>query len=207
MVMIDCLLPNGPPERQPVIVAARRTAIGRAFGQFSSLAPSDLLSVLIEAIASEVAIDVDEVDDVIVGNAAGGGGNVARLAALQAGLPLSVPGVTVDRQCGSGLEAVILAARSVASGAGDLFLEVSKASAAPPGVSSVPGGRARCRAFMDGPSSLPIRSGIRRWERRPRMLPRLLALPASGKINLRCAVIIWPSPPWTRETSRLRSFR
>jgi acetyl-CoA C-acetyltransferase len=62
------------------------------------------------------------IDDVILGNAAGGGGNIARLAALAAGLPINVPGVTVDRQCGSGLEAIIMASRMVQSGAGACFL-------------------------------------------------------------------------------------
>ena len=60
--------------------------------------------------------------DVVIGNAVGGGGNVARLAALEAGLPVTVPGVTVDRQCGSGLDAIVLASRLVAAGGGGLYL-------------------------------------------------------------------------------------
>jgi acetyl-CoA C-acetyltransferase len=59
---------------------------------------------------------------VVIGNAVGGGGNVARLALLEAGLPASVPGVTVDRQCGSGLDAVVLASRLVAAGGSPVFL-------------------------------------------------------------------------------------
>ena len=62
------------------------------------------------------------VTDVVIGNAVGGGGNVARLAALEAGLPVSVPGVTVDRQCGSGLDAIVLAARLVAAGGNGVYL-------------------------------------------------------------------------------------
>ncbi len=60
--------------------------------------------------------------DVIIGNAVGGGGNVARLALLEAGLPVSVPGLTVDRQCGSGLDAIVLAARLVAAGGNAVYL-------------------------------------------------------------------------------------
>jgi acetyl-CoA C-acetyltransferase len=59
-----------------------------------------------------------EVADVVIGNAVGAGGNVARLAALEAGLPVTVPGLTVDRQCGSGLDAIVLASRLVAAGGG-----------------------------------------------------------------------------------------
>ena len=64
----------------------------------------------------------ESVTDVVIGNAVGGGGNVARLAALEAGLPVTVPGVTVDRQCGSGLDAIVLASRLVAAGGGGLYL-------------------------------------------------------------------------------------
>ncbi len=64
----------------------------------------------------------EDVTDVVIGNAVGGGGNVARLAALEAGLPVTVPGVTVDRQCGSGLDAIVLASRLVAAGGGGLYL-------------------------------------------------------------------------------------
>jgi acetyl-CoA C-acetyltransferase len=116
-----------------VIVAARRTAIGRAGGIFAETDAAALLSPVIRAILDETAIDPASIDEVVVGNAAGGGGNVARLAALSAGLPVEVPGVTVDRQCGAGLEAIVLAARLVASGAGDIYLAggVESVSTAP----------------------------------------------------------------------------
>jgi acetyl-CoA C-acetyltransferase len=73
------------------------------------------------------------VTDVVIGNAVGGGGNVARLALLEAGLPVSVPGLTVDRQCGSGLDAIVLAAGLVAAGGGPLYLAggVESTSTAP----------------------------------------------------------------------------
>jgi acetyl-CoA C-acetyltransferase len=122
-----------PEDRQPVVVAARRTAIGRAGGVFARVDAAALLSTVLADVVGEAWIDAADVDDVIVGNAAGGGGNVARLAALSAGLPLEVPGVSVDRQCGSGLEAIVLAARLVAAGAGDLYLAggVESVSTAP----------------------------------------------------------------------------
>ena len=69
--------------------------------------------------------------DVIVGNAVGGGGNVARFAALQAGLPVTVPGITVDRQCGSGLDAIVLASRLVAAGGNGCFLPAALKASVP----------------------------------------------------------------------------
>ncbi|MGX9351845.1 thiolase family protein [Shimia sp. W99] len=111
-----------PPDRQPVIIAARRSAIGRAGGMFSGLEIEDITAPVLRAVIEDAGIGANEIDDVILGNAAGPGGNVARLSLLQAGFPTDIPGVTVDRQCGSGLEAVILACRLIQSGAGDVFL-------------------------------------------------------------------------------------
>ncbi|MBX5185605.1 thiolase family protein [Rhizobium sp. NZLR5] len=118
---------------QPVVVAAYRTPIGRAFGSLSTVAAEDLLAPIIRRILSETAIAPDVIDDVLVGNAAGGGGNIARLAALAAGLPMAVPGLTIDRQCGSGLEAIIMAARLIQAKAGCCFLAggVESVSTAP----------------------------------------------------------------------------
>jgi acetyl-CoA C-acetyltransferase len=78
-------------------------------------------------------MEPDAVTDVVIGNAVGAGGNVARLALLEAGLPVSVPGLTVDRQCGSGLDAIVLAAGLVAAGGNPLFLAggVESTSTAP----------------------------------------------------------------------------
>ncbi|WP_435925593.1 thiolase family protein [Paenibacillus sp. DYY-L-2] len=107
---------------EAVIVMAKRTPIGRAGGALSLLEPEDLLAPLIRHIVKEINLQPDIIDDVIIGNVVGPGGNIARLAALEAGLPVTVPGVTVDRQCGSGLEAVNLAARLIQSGAGEVYL-------------------------------------------------------------------------------------
>jgi acetyl-CoA C-acetyltransferase len=111
-----------PPERQPVIIAALRTPICRANGQLKRLRAHELLAPVINALLAQTGTAPSEVADVVIGNAVGGGGNVARLAALDAGLPVTVPGLTVDRQCGSGLDAIVLASRLVAAGGGGVYL-------------------------------------------------------------------------------------
>lgn len=118
---------------QPVIVAARRTPVGRAYGVFDSVPMAALLAPLFERIMAVLPAGFTAIDEVIIGNATGGGGNIARLASLTAGLPLSVPAVTVDRQCGSGLEAVINACRLVQARAGECYLAggVESVSTAP----------------------------------------------------------------------------
>lgn len=108
--------------RQPVIIAALRSPICRANGQLKHMRAADLLAPVLASLLSTSGVSPADVEDVIIGNAVGGGGNVARFAALQAGLPISVPGMTVDRQCGSGLDAIALASRLVAAGGDPLFL-------------------------------------------------------------------------------------
>jgi len=110
------------PDRQPVIVGAFRTPVGRAFGTLEALEPQDLVVPLIRHAMKQIGGHSPAIDDVILGNATAGGGNIARLASLASGLPVTVPGVTVDRQCGSGLEAIILASRMVQAGAGECYL-------------------------------------------------------------------------------------
>lgn len=106
----------------PVVVYAKRTPIGKMGGVFRNVEPQDLIAPLIKDAVSQCRVDANQIDEVILGNVVGPGGNLARLAALTAGLPLHVPGVTVDRQCGAGLEAIILACRMVQAGAGDIYL-------------------------------------------------------------------------------------
>ena len=108
-----------------VIVDALRTPIGRYGGALSSVRPDDLAARVVEAAVERNGLPVDAIDDVVMGNANGAGEenrNVARMAALLAGLPVEVPGATVNRLCASGLEAVNQAARAVRSGEGDLLL-------------------------------------------------------------------------------------
>lgn len=120
-------------EHQPVIVEAYRTPIGKAYGMFANVSMEQLLAPLFDKILSGDRIDPCQIDEVIIGNATGGGGNIARLAALYAGLPDAVPAVTLDRQCGSGLEAVIHACRLVQAGAGECYIAggVESVSTAP----------------------------------------------------------------------------
>ena len=110
------------PTRIPVVAAAFRTPVGRVNGALAAIEPASLAVPLIRHILAETGLAPADINDVILGNAANSAGNLARLAALEAGLPVSVPGMTVDRQCGSGLEAITLAARLVSSGAGRFYL-------------------------------------------------------------------------------------
>ncbi|MCQ9181800.1 acetyl-CoA C-acyltransferase [Streptomyces sp. IBSBF 2953] len=106
--------------RTVYVVDAVRTPIGRYDGALASVRPDDLAAHAIrELLARTPALDAAQVDDVYFGNANGAGEenrNVGRMGALLAGLPTSVPGVTVNRLCASGLEAVIQAARAIAVG-------------------------------------------------------------------------------------------
>lgn len=119
--------------REAVIVAAKRTAIGKVGGMFKHLLAEQLVAPLITEIVKQYHLDAEAIDEVILGNATGPGGNLARLSALTAGLPVTVAGVTVDRQCGSGLEAINLAARLIQAGAGEMYLAggVESTSTAP----------------------------------------------------------------------------
>lgn len=122
-----------PPDRQPVIIAARRTPVCRVNGALRALRAHQLLAPVLRALLTESDVEPADVTDVVVGNAVGAGGNVARLALLEAGLPVSVPGITVDRQCGSGLDAIALASQLVAAGGSPLYLAggVESTSTAP----------------------------------------------------------------------------
>lgn len=117
----------------PVVVAARRTAIGTAGHAFKLETVDRLASPVIAALVRDVACLGVPVDDVVLGNCMGPGGNVARVSALGAGLDPSVPGLTIDRQCGSGLAAVLLAGQAVRSGEMELVIAggAESASTAP----------------------------------------------------------------------------
>ena len=111
--------------RDAVIIDAVRTPIGRYGGVLSSVRPDDLAARVIEAAVERNDLPPDAIDDVVLGCTNGAGEdnrNVARMAALLAGLPVEVPGVTVNRLCASGLEAVSHASRAVRVGEGDLLL-------------------------------------------------------------------------------------
>jgi len=116
---------GGPVARDVVIVDAVRTPIGRHGGALASVRPDDLAAIPIRALIERTALDPALVDDVILGCANGAGEdnrNVGRMAALLAGLPVEVPGQTVNRLCGSGLQAVASAAQAIRAGEGDCFI-------------------------------------------------------------------------------------
>jgi len=108
------------------VVDAVRSAIGRYGGALSTIRPDDLLAEMIIAlIRRNEKIDVNEIEDVITGDANQAGEdnrNVARMAALLAGLPVSVAGNTVNRLCASGLQAIMDASRAIMVGDGNIFL-------------------------------------------------------------------------------------
>ncbi len=102
-----------------------RTPIGRHAGKLAPLRPDDLAAEVIREVVSRNKIDAAEISDVVLGcvNQAGEDSrNVARFAALLSGLPATTPGVTVNRLCASGLQAVVDAARAVSCGEGELYL-------------------------------------------------------------------------------------
>ena len=108
-----------------VIVGAVRTPVGRAGGALAEMRPDDLAAVALKGLMEKTGLPADRIEDVILGctNQAGEDNrNVARMALLLAGLPVEVPGQTVNRLCGSGLQAVITAAQAVRAGEGALFL-------------------------------------------------------------------------------------
>ena len=105
-------------ERTPVIVSAARLPTGRFMGGLSSLAAPDLGGLAISAAVDRSGVDPEEIDDVIMGNVvqAGVGQAPARQAAIRGGVPVTVPAVTVNKVCGSGLKAVMLAAQAIKAG-------------------------------------------------------------------------------------------
>ena len=108
--------------RDAVIVSAVRTAIAKQGGALASLPAHVYGGEVVKEAVRRAKVDPETIDDVIMGNVLSGGGNIARLTALQAGLPISTPGLTIDRQCGSGINAVVLAAQAIRSGAGDIYV-------------------------------------------------------------------------------------
>src|ERR1043166_8095842 len=113
------------PHSEAYISVALRTPVGKHGGSLANVRPDDLAAVPIKAVVERSAIEPQSIDDVILGcaNQAGEDNrNVARMALLLAGLPVDVPGQTVNRLCGSGLQAVNAAAQAIWSGQGDVFI-------------------------------------------------------------------------------------
>lgn len=108
--------------REAVIVSAVRTAIGKQGGALASVPPHIFGAEVIKEAMKRVNVTPEMVEDVILGNVLSGGGNIARLTALQTGLSIELPGLTIDRQCGSGINAVMLAAQAILAGDGDVYV-------------------------------------------------------------------------------------
>ena len=115
----------GRPLREAWIVEAVRTPVGRYGGALAGVRPDDLAATVLEAVVARSGIDPSIIDDVILGcaNQAGEDNrNIARMALLIAGLPVEVAGQTVNRLCGSGLQAVASAAQAIAVGDADVVI-------------------------------------------------------------------------------------
>lgn len=104
------------------IIAACRSAVVPRGGAFSTLSLDALGAPVLRGALAQAGIDPAQVDEVIVSNAMGGGGNPARLVSLAAGLPEHVAGLSIDRQCAGGLDALLLARAMVQSGAADVVV-------------------------------------------------------------------------------------
>jgi 3-oxoadipyl-CoA thiolase len=113
------------PAHTPVVVDGLRTPFGRYAGALAGVRPDDMAAHAIRVLLDRTGVDPTLIDDVILGAANQAGEdnrNVGRMAALLAGLPVQVPGATVNRLCGSGMNAVINAAHAIVAGDGDVFV-------------------------------------------------------------------------------------
>lgn len=111
--------------KEVVIVEGVRTAVGRRKGSFAGYRPDELAAVVLEELMKRAAVNKADVEDVILGcvtQSGEQGGNIARTAVLIAGFPIHVPGVTIDRQCGSSQQAVHFAAQAILSGDMDIVI-------------------------------------------------------------------------------------
>jgi len=111
---------------RPVVAAAKRTMFGKNRGALSGIRPDDLLALSLRELAGSIpGLDLTRVDDIVMGDANGAGEdnrNVARMGALLADFPVTIPGVTLNRLCGSGGEAIVQASRAVHSGDMDIVI-------------------------------------------------------------------------------------
>ncbi|TNJ42290.1 acetyl-CoA C-acyltransferase [Phaeobacter sp. B1627] len=125
-----------------LIIAARRTAVSPRGGGFTALEPHELAAPVVVACLADAGICPGDVGEVILSNALGGGGNPARITALASGLPEGVPGLSIDRQCVGGLDAILLGHALVEAGLHDVVIAG--------GAESYSRRPARARTFADG---------------------------------------------------------
>ncbi|WP_018389668.1 beta-ketoacyl synthase N-terminal-like domain-containing protein [Ancylobacter sp. FA202] len=156
------------------ILAACRTAVAPRGGAFRLVEAYDLAAPVLRACLDDAGVASDDVEHVILGNALSGGGNVARLAALAANLPPTVPALTLDTQCCSGLDAIQLAARLVESGAAQLVLAGGVESfSRSPLRATRPKAKGEAPVFYDRPPFTP-------WPARDPEMIEVLARAANG---------------------------
>src|ERR687895_1748451 len=116
---------SSDPDRTPVVVDGVRTPFGRYGGALAGVRPDDMAAHVVRAVVERTGVEPGLVEDVILGAANQAGEdnrNVGRMAALLAGLPVEIAGQTVNRLCGSGLQAINAAAHAIATGDGDAFI-------------------------------------------------------------------------------------
>ncbi len=109
-------------KREAVIVSAVRTPIGRYGGMLAGFEAYELGGIVVKEAVRRAGIDPSEIEEVYMGNAEGAPGNIGRVIALEADLPVEVPGIQFDRQCASGLETICMAAAMIESGHGDVYV-------------------------------------------------------------------------------------
>ncbi|MGN8191819.1 acetyl-CoA C-acetyltransferase, partial [Burkholderia cepacia] len=107
-----------------VIVSAARTAVGKFGGSLAKIAAPELGATVIRAVLERAGVKPEQVSEVIMGQVltAGSGQNPARQSLIKAGLPTAVPGMTINKVCGSGLKAVMLAANAIVAGDADIVI-------------------------------------------------------------------------------------
>lgn len=145
------------------LVAARRSAIGRIGGLHKSRRIEELCAPVLAAALQDSGLKPQQIDEVIVGNASQGG-NPARLIALAGGLPETVSAATVDRQCGSGLDAIVSAMRSVAMGEADAIVAGGAEA-----ISTAPWRVARPKSLQQLPHFMSLEGSLDEQEMAPRV--------------------------------------
>ena len=108
--------------KEAVIVSAVRTPIGKYGGMLAGLQAYELGGMVVKEAVKRAGIDPTEIEEVYMGNAEGAPGDLGRVVALEADLPVSVPGIQLDRQCASGLETICMAAAMIESGHGEVYV-------------------------------------------------------------------------------------
>jgi acetyl-CoA C-acetyltransferase len=104
------------------MVAAKRSAVVPRGGAFANLRPHELAAPIVQTLLQDAALDMAQIDHIVLGNGLSGGGNVARMVGLAAGLPESVPALTLDSQCCGGMDAVQMGMLMIGGGAAQLVL-------------------------------------------------------------------------------------